>query len=45
MKPFWALWQGTFSVRGTTADDREEKTSVRREGANGMPKFPRYAEI
>lgn len=33
-----------FPCKGT-ADDREEKTSVRREGADGMPKFPRHAEI
>lgn len=27
------------------ADKREDKTSVRREGADGMPKIPRHAEI
>ena len=46
MKPFRASWPGKpFFVRSPTADKREDKTSVRRESADGIPKFPRHAEI
>ena len=46
MKSFRASWPGKpFFVRSSTADNRGDKTSVRREGADGIPKFPRHAEI
>ena len=46
VKPRRASWPGKpFSVRSSTADKREDKTSVRLEGADGIPKIPRHAEI
>lgn len=46
VKPFGASWPGKpFFVRSSTADKWEDKTSVRREGADGIPKIPRHAEI
>lgn len=46
VKPFRASWPGKpFFVRSSTADKWEDKTSVRREGADGIPKIPRHAEI
>ena len=46
VKPRRASWPGKpFSVRSSTADKREDKTSVRLECADGIPKFPRHAEF